>query len=161
MRELMKLQFVFEDFDSSDWVDSKFIEAFSIGGLTRKIQTSSINSICEQVLAEHIEMELYEGADEYAGNIGILYDRSLFKRLGLKHDLSALRLAYDDGTQEDVFVPWDNEGHPVNSWQSVSSVLRNGIKVLKLEVRAKEDEQMLPAFESTDGKACALAGLGH
>ena len=134
MRELEKIQLVFNNFETSGFIESRCLEAFVIRELVRQIQTVSINSICERITAGHVEMEMYETADKYIGDAGALYSGSLFKRIALKHDITAIRLFFADGLCEDIFVPWDNEGRPVNSLQEVIGIKRGELDMLKIVI---------------------------
>lgn len=115
MKDVKAIEFVFENFESVT-IDSKHIGDFLIEGIETKIRRVAINSISEYTTCERFEMSIYKDANITVESYGDKY--KVFNRIMLCDDITGIYLKYEDGTEQEIGVPWEGESDDYNEAQS-------------------------------------------
>ena len=127
MRKVTKIELGLENVDVIEFPE-KDIERLRVKNIQREINTIGSGTALEFISCSDFLLELKSDHEYYEfGMTGDEFKKSAFSRLSACDDITSCELFYDDGTSEDVFVPWEDAspGGEVNQYQS-SAFKENG-----------------------------------
>lgn len=104
IRDVKSIEFQFENCEGFS-VDAKYIGTFWIGDIRRQVSRIACNVICDMNVAHEFYAEIYkEGDGEYAtwGD-----PMNKFNRILAYDDITSITLKYDDGTEEEYYLNYD------------------------------------------------------
>lgn len=139
VNRIVSVAFDFENLDTTV-VPIEFIPQFRVDGITASLSLYE-DEIEENKLANSITVEISKEVlnqyRQFEGNLTCYYDRKdwvYFDRFR-HHDLKDIEIIYDDGSNNRIFVPWeDKEGNPYVNELCSTYVLDDGnlfLEVLK------------------------------
>ena len=127
MRKVVKIEIGLENVDVIEFPE-KDIGHIQIKGIHSEIQTIGSGTALEFVSCTDFLLELKSDHEHHEfGMDNDSFKKSAFSRLSDCDDITSCELFYDDGTSEDIFVPWEDAtpGGEVNVYQS-SAFKENG-----------------------------------
>lgn len=119
MHKLNGIDIVFENVESY-YIPAKDIKRLGMRNVTRQLEYDSISQFDERLTCEVLDLELDAQAmkelpaDQWA-DIGAQDVPSVYERIIRYNDIVSITLHYDDGTEEDINVPWGRYGDDVNT----------------------------------------------
>jgi hypothetical protein len=135
MRSVSRIDIVLENCEVIG-VPAENVGEMRISGISRTISRIAVNSINETTRCKEFFIELLPSANETAA-FQLTFDDGFlpFERLTLHHDICAIDVIYDDGTNEYIYVPWGGLSDYVN--EAIQTTLtQNG----RLRITIEETE---------------------
>lgn len=106
MKNIEAIEFVFENCECIT-VDSKYIGDLLIEGFKTNVRRLGVNAIREYTSCERVDLIIYKDGNTTSESYGDKY--SVFDRILSWNDITSIYLKYEDNTEQEIFVPWDNE----------------------------------------------------
>ncbi len=107
MQNITKVEFVLENCESIE-ISSNCIGLIMLNDIHTTICRFAANSISKLVTSKNIFVEMYkEGDAQYHPFDTESKDDTKFSRLNRFHDITQIRLYYDDGSEECYFTDYD------------------------------------------------------
>ena len=106
MKNIEAIEFVFENCECLT-VDSKYIGDLLIEGFKTNVRKLGVNAIRECTSWERIDLIIYKDGNTTSESYGDKY--SVFDRILNWNDITSIYLKYEDDTEQEIFVPWDDE----------------------------------------------------
>ena len=106
MKNIEAIEFVFENCECIT-VDSKYIGDLLIEGFKTNVRKLGVNAIREYTSCERIDLIIYKDGNTISESYGDKY--SVFDRILNWNDITSIYLKYEDDTEQEIFVPWDDE----------------------------------------------------
>ena len=106
MKNIEAIEFVFENCECLT-VDSKYIGDLLIEGFETKVRRFGVNAIREYTSCERIDLIIYKDGNTTSESYGDKY--KVFDRILSWNDITSIYLKYEDNTEQEIFVPWDDE----------------------------------------------------
>ena len=112
MKNIKAIEFVFENCECIT-VDSKYIGDLLIEGFETKVRKFGVkDAIREYTSCERIDLIIYKDGNLTVESYGDKY--SVFDRILNWNDITSIYLKYEDDTEQEIFVPWDDENDYYN-----------------------------------------------
>ncbi len=113
------------DMDESD------VNLINISGIEETIHTVACNSVMSRKKARNIDLTLNPSANNPIKDYGdgIL----LFERILACPDIVDITVGYDDGTEEEIWVPWDFDHSEYENSYQTARLSENGKLHIKIE----------------------------
>lgn len=135
MRSVSRIDIVLENCEVI-CVPAESIGRFYVSGIYRTISMVAVNSINEATRCKEFFIELLPTANDPAVFRLAFGEGALpFDRLTRHHDVCAIDVIYDDGTNEYIFVPWGGLSDYVNEAMQ-TTLTQNG----RLHITIEETE---------------------
>ena len=106
MKNIEAIEFVFENCECIT-VESKYIGDLLIEGFETKVRRLGVNAIREYTSCERIDLIIYKDGNTTSESYGDKY--KVFDRILSWNDITSIYLKYEDDTEQEIFVPWDDE----------------------------------------------------
>ena len=106
MKNIEAIEFVFENCECIT-VDSKYIGDLLIEGFKTNVRRLGVNAIREYTSCERVDLIIYKDGNTTSESYGDKY--KVFDRILSWNDITSIYLKYEDGIEQEIFVPWDDE----------------------------------------------------
>lgn len=137
MRAINFIDITFENCESTGKLSTTSVDMFDcevsgvfIKGITRNICSIAANAVEEYSHAESVGLSLTPNGTNKKMDNG---NYTIGERILLYDDITAIEVFYEDGTSEEICVPW--EGNYTNAYQT-SKIMKDGN--LNIEIKKGE-----------------------